>query len=95
MWLKIISDGTVKGTRVVDAQTGEEVGNVTAVSWSMGNDGLTEAVVTLGCVPAEVAGEMEIEQESGDLSRPGEPIEVSIARLLKQLRQINKNIAIQ
>jgi hypothetical protein len=33
MRLRIISNGTGKGTRVVDAKTGEEIEGVTSVEW--------------------------------------------------------------
>lgn len=33
MRLKIVSDGTREGTKVVNAETGEEVENVVAVRW--------------------------------------------------------------
>ena len=35
MKLKIISDGTIKGTKVVDQDTGEELIGVTSIEWSV------------------------------------------------------------
>jgi hypothetical protein len=55
MNIKIISDGTVRGTRVVDQETGAEVYSVTAIHWQFNTaTGLTECTLELEQVPVEV-----------------------------------------
>ncbi len=55
--LKIISDGTPSGTKVIDAVTGENLDGVKAVSWRIGVDrALAECNLELCHVPAEVVG---------------------------------------
>ena len=60
MRVKIISDGSPMGTRIVDPATGKQIENVRRVSWSLGVDDLC-AVATLELVdvPVEVEGEAE------------------------------------
>lgn len=55
MRLKIISDGTVPGTRVVDEETDREVEGVIAVSWS-GEvaTGEVKARITVKHMPVEL-----------------------------------------
>lgn len=54
MKLKIISDGTVAGTNVVNAETGETVEGVTYAEWNMHvEDGTSRACVFLSGVQIE------------------------------------------
>lgn len=60
MKLKVISDGTAQGTKVVNEATGEELENVFAVQW--GIDGRTQqAVATIAVmqVKMEAVGEAQ------------------------------------
>jgi uncharacterized protein YrrD len=58
--IKIVSDGTLAGTKVVDKDTGEMVHNVSKVVWKLSTDmPLATAVLTFGKVPVEVVGTKE------------------------------------
>ena len=63
--LRIISDGTVAGTKVVDRH-GREVQGVTSVSWSI-NLKTQESVATLTmeCAPAYLEGKVETVGKKG------------------------------
>ena len=66
MRIKIISDGTPTGTRVVCAETGEIVKGVTSVEWSHVTPGeASYAIVKLHMMPIEVIADV------------GEPVEVT------------------
>jgi len=52
MKIKLISDGTPKGTRVLNAETGEPIQGVRRAAWAVEID--QPAVVTLDFVLAEV-----------------------------------------
>lgn len=53
--LRVLSDGTLAGTKVVNAETGELVEGVLAVEWSMDAEALTtRLVVTLDKAPVEI-----------------------------------------
>ncbi len=54
--IKIYSDGTPMGTRIVDLDTGERLANVMAASWKITIDGLAEVNLTLRNVPVEITG---------------------------------------
>jgi hypothetical protein len=58
--IKIVSDGTPKGTQVVDAATGEPVEHITGISWKVDANHLAEATLTLIKVPVEVESEAAI-----------------------------------
>lgn len=53
MKLKIISDGTGRGTKVVDAETGEELKYVTEIVWRIEALGYASATVYLDFVAFE------------------------------------------
>lgn len=56
MRLKIVSDGTNTGTKVIDADTGKELTNVTSVKWCMhADDILSVAVIYLFNVEVEIS----------------------------------------
>lgn len=62
MILKIISDGTAKGTRVVDAASGESVDGVVAITWVINaRDGLAACSLTLFNTPIEVVADPTVE----------------------------------
>jgi hypothetical protein len=55
MRVKIISDGTSLGTRVVDAETGEILEGIVGLSWvATARSDLTAATITLMGVPVEL-----------------------------------------
>ena len=53
MKVKIISDGTPRGTKLVNAETGEKLEGVTSVEWHISVDRLSEAVIMMRGVPIE------------------------------------------
>jgi hypothetical protein len=56
--LKIISDGTAHGTRIVNADTGEEVEGVVSVFWEVSTDDeLAYAELKFLALPVEVVGD--------------------------------------
>lgn len=57
MRIKIVSDGTPTGTKVVDAETGEMVHGVTAASIKIGVGDVSRVTIELVKVPVEVIGE--------------------------------------
>jgi hypothetical protein len=57
MKLKVISDGTLSGTQIVDMDTGQALKGVKAVKWCMSVDSITaDVVIELIKVPVEVVG---------------------------------------
>ena len=52
--LKIISDGTPWGTKVVNVETGEVVQYVTDVEWKFASGKMAEATIKLAQVPVEI-----------------------------------------
>jgi len=57
MKLKIVSDGTVAGTSIVD-ESGETVGGVTAIRFRLrASELMTKAVVEFSAMPIEFTGE--------------------------------------
>jgi hypothetical protein len=62
MKVKIISDGTPRGTRVVDTATGEPLYQVRAVTWACEARGTAKAILELVGVEIEVIGEAEIKR---------------------------------
>lgn len=62
MKLKIISDGTAWGTKVVDVETGEELKYVKSADWHISaDDKLAEANLTILHVPVEIIAEAKEE----------------------------------
>lgn len=64
MKIKIVSDGTVQGTTVVDAATGEKLSGVTSVTWSVdATKGYAEATLTVALVEIEAVVEAQVDHE--------------------------------
>lgn len=63
MKIKIVSDGTARETRVVNAETGEEVENVTRVAWNCTAPERARATVEFVGVPIEAIGESDATRE--------------------------------
>lgn len=60
MKLKVISDGTAQGTKVVNAETGEELENVFGVQWSLDvRNGQSVATIGVMQVMMESLGEAQ------------------------------------
>lgn len=58
--LKIISDGTAHGTKVVNIETGEMIDRVMSVKWQIDTDtSMATVELLLAIVPVEVVGESE------------------------------------
>jgi hypothetical protein len=51
--IKIVSDGTPRGTQVINEVTGERLKNVTAIEWRIECTNIAEATVTFRNVPVE------------------------------------------
>ena len=57
MNVKIISDGTRDGTKLIDLDTGEPIPNVKFIKWEMGAmDGFSTAFATFYDVQCELVG---------------------------------------
>ena len=54
MRIKIVSDGTAAGTRVVDAETGEPVLGVQMINWMATVEGQCEALMHVVGVQCEI-----------------------------------------
>lgn len=68
--VKIISDGTFQGTRVIDLLSGESLAGVVEVSFDMRRGEHSTATITLIDVPIEVvANETDILIESVEIRR--------------------------
>ncbi len=70
MRIKIISDGTVHGTQIVNADTGEEIEYVVRAEWKIvasAPRNLATATLELWNVPVEIVGEVK-EAERGEIS---------------------------
>lgn len=63
MRLKIISDGTAKGTWVVSLD-GKPIEDITSVTWSISGNGESRATVELTNVPVELVGETAEDTQS-------------------------------
>ena len=60
MKIKIVSDGTGPGTKVVDAETGELVEMVQSAKWSIsGPDELAVTEIVVAGVEVDVEGEID------------------------------------
>lgn len=61
--IKIVSDGMAQTTNIVDAETGERIGNVVAIEWKAsleaGGTGLAVATITVIDVPVELSMDTE------------------------------------
>ncbi len=61
--LKIVSDGTPHGTKIVDQESGKELNNVKSIFWCISADGTyTNAAVEFTNIPVEIAGEFEVKK---------------------------------
>lgn len=56
--VKVVSDGTPAGTKVINADTGEDLGlPISAITWHIDGDSAGQALVRLTLVQVEVEGE--------------------------------------
>ena len=61
MKIKIVSDGTTWGTHVVNAETGEQIQNVTKIDISIdAKDATAKTTLTLVRVPLEITSEATV-----------------------------------
>lgn len=61
MKLKIVSDGTAPGTKLVDAVTGEAVDNVIDIIWTVSAvDMISKAIVHMLAVPIDVTVDADV-----------------------------------
>jgi hypothetical protein len=56
MNIKIISDGTATGTKIVDTTTGEQLNGVTKLTYTIESGGLAKAILELEPISAEIVG---------------------------------------
>ena len=55
MKLKIISDGTNTGTKLIDEDTGETISGISSLTWeASANEALTKITVELFNIPVEI-----------------------------------------
>jgi hypothetical protein len=71
--LKIVSDGNFIGTRVIDAETGEEIGGVTGVTWRHELGDYPRATIEVWGVAADVDGLYETTSLQDDARESEEP----------------------
>lgn len=65
MKLKIISDGTSYGTRLVNADTNEPIGFVESIEWKVSvGDPAAKAIITFVNLPVEILCEVDLENET-------------------------------
>ena len=65
--VKIVSDGTTQGTRIVEESTGEPLGFVQSIEWKVDvNDTLATATVKFVKIPVEIVCEVDLEEEEDD-----------------------------
>lgn len=63
--VQIISDGTPRGTRVVDVETGAQLRGVVAVAWECAlGEGLGTALLRVKNVPARLEGDVDLERST-------------------------------
>lgn len=63
--IKIVSDGTNSGTKVVDATTGVVLGGIQCLSWKIDVNMLhAEAVIRMVDVPVDIIADAAVEQAS-------------------------------
>jgi hypothetical protein len=64
MKIKVISDGTITGTKVFDADTGELMPGVQAVTWHLDTDSVSaDVVIKMVQVPVEIVGTVTDKKE--------------------------------
>ena len=62
MKIKIISDGTSAGTKIIDEDSGEEIGSVSKVGWiAEAGEVKTRAVVEIINVPVEITTDADLQ----------------------------------
>jgi hypothetical protein len=54
MKLKIISDGTCRGTKVVNSETGEMLEGVKDINWKISAGSFSSTIITLGKTKTEL-----------------------------------------
>jgi len=92
MRLKIVSDGTAVGTRVMD-DAGRELENVISLDWSIMPGRAATAVITLKEVPVELAAQFEnvdwldVTQQTGTTERRAQQRMQDVLRLPHERRQ--------
>lgn len=65
MKLKIISDGTSFGTKIIDSTTGEEVEEITSIRWEITAGDASRATIIFDRIQCVVEGEV-IDDPSAD-----------------------------
>lgn len=73
MKLKIISNGTLRGTKVINAETGEPSRNIVGIQWRVDVKGEPQARVILNDCDIEVEGEFTQELEETKYEGRGLP----------------------
>ena len=68
MTIKIVSDGTPSGTKILDTETGKELSYVTKVSWKVDlKSPFATATLEIIKVPVEVVGNAQVELKPLDV----------------------------
>jgi hypothetical protein len=64
MKVKIISDGTSKGTKIINAETGETIENVRGATWKCSVGHLAEVILDMINIPVEIEGKTIKEEKN-------------------------------
>ena len=92
MKIKLISDGTLEGTSLVHAETGEHLADVAVASWTVGGPpGYNEASVILSAIPAEVTGSVstiiQVDDSSHEIGPIPSPKGADIINILDHIKR--------
>jgi len=68
MKVKIISDGTPKGTHVIDIDTGKELEGVQAIKWEIQTDYMAKVTLELSRIDIEIIWEVNMEAEMSEMN---------------------------
>lgn len=105
MKVKIISDGTPRGTKVVNVETGEIVENVTRIFWDIGIDRLATAhIEVLKCeVDIEIekdltkikykgVNKMRVQMYKGTAYNPVEEVDRTLAMKDEKIAELEEKL---
>lgn len=92
MKIKLISDGTLDGTFLVHAKTGEHLADVAVASWTVGGPpGYNTASIILSAIPAEVTGDVstiiQLEDSSHEIGTIPTPHDADVINILDYIKR--------
>lgn len=71
MRLRIVSDGTPAGTKVLDEE-GRRLRNVKAIAWGIDTDGMARLRIEVAAVPVDLIGEVDTEADVSMIQVPND-----------------------